>query len=354
MVRADVGAVRALRGGGASELPNYDATVCCVGSIINVDDLDSYVRCTACDALFGIECINSINRAVVDLFDGVAEGDVVHDDLGVWATLRDAPWRARHPDQAREAGSKRAEPLTINVCVLCENPFVQSMDELDRKPDYLKERGADIDAPYTIVVRVVPCLPDGADGPAILLAPEIIDAYPLVSESDCEHMFRGGGGTLRETGKVTFIYEPPSPVLERVPWQDQLDPTLSRRLMRIVRMHRHPRSPCLPLPSSPVVGSPCARRRPITTSTAAPPSPAPPSTPPAPPPSRVPPPAPALPVGTRVQAKVHGDNAWYAGVIAEQGEDGTLRVDFDDGDIRWYTEKSIGKRLRITGSSITS
>ena len=251
-----------------AEPANYEETECCVGSIIDVDDLDSYVRCESCDAFFGIECINSLHRAVVDLYDSVAEGDVVDDDLGVWATLRDAPWRARHPDQAREAGFKRAEPFTIDVCVLCENPFVQHMDELDRKPDYLKERGADIDAPYTIVVRVVPCLPDGADGPAILLAPEIIDAYPLVSESDCEHMFRGGGGTLRETGKVTFIYEPPSPVLERVPWQDQLDPTLSRRLMRIVRMHRHPRSPCLPLPSSPVVGSPCARRRPITTSTA--------------------------------------------------------------------------------------
>ena len=92
-----------------AEPANYDATECCVGSIINVDDLDPYVRCTSCDALFGIECINSIHRAVVDLFDGVAEGDVVDDDFGVWATLRDAPWRARHPDQAREAGSKRAD-----------------------------------------------------------------------------------------------------------------------------------------------------------------------------------------------------------------------------------------------------
>ena len=42
--------------------------------------------------------------------------------------------------------------------------------------------------------------------------------------------------------------------------------SLSRRLMRIVRMHRHPRSPCLPLPSTPVFGSPAARRRPIATS----------------------------------------------------------------------------------------
>ena len=86
-------------------------TECCVGSVIDVDDFDSYVRCTSCDSLFSIECFNSLHRAVVGLFDGrrVAEGDVFDDDLGVWATLRDAPWRARPTDQAREASFKRVE-----------------------------------------------------------------------------------------------------------------------------------------------------------------------------------------------------------------------------------------------------
>ena len=116
-----------------------------------------------------------------------------------------------------------------------------------------------LDAPFTIVVPVVPCLPDGTDGELILVAPEIIDAYPLVSESNCEHMFRGGGGTLRETGKVTFIYAPPSPVLERVPVDVRRDPALSKRLMRIVRMHRHPRSPCLPCLPRISPGQSCGR-----------------------------------------------------------------------------------------------
>ena len=49
-----------------AEPANYEETECCVGSIIDVDDLDSYVRCESCDAFFGIECINSLHRAVVD------------------------------------------------------------------------------------------------------------------------------------------------------------------------------------------------------------------------------------------------------------------------------------------------
>ena len=52
-------------------------------------------------------------------------------------------------------------------------------------------------------------------------------------------------------------------------------------------------------------------------------------------------------IGTRVVAKVYGDNTWYPGVVAELGE-GRLRVDFNDGDVKWYTEKSIPKTLRTT------
>ena len=57
-------------------------------------------------------------------------------------------------------------------------------------------------------------------------------------------------------------------------------------------------------------------------------------------------PPPSLPVGTCVVAKVYGDNTWYSGVVAEHGEDGRLRVDFNDGDVKWYTEKSIPKTPR--------
>ena len=70
--------------------------------------------------------------------------------------------------------------------------------------------------------------------------------------------------------------------------------------------------------------------------------------PPAPPPSRVLMPPPSLPVGTCVFGKVYGDNAWYSGRVAEHGEDGRMRVDFNDGDIKWYSEKAIPKTLRTT------
>ena len=56
-------------------------------------------------------CLLAFLTTLPDWVFTPTEGDVFDDDLGVWlwATLRDAPWRARPTDQAREAGFKRVE-----------------------------------------------------------------------------------------------------------------------------------------------------------------------------------------------------------------------------------------------------
>ena len=198
-----------------------------------------------------------MHEAVREAYDAVQAPDEVDDELGVWAELRAAPWLAILAE-AQRTGTKLQSPMIIEHCCACESYDIKERDEFKRIPEEVKAVGADIDCMGTFVVEVIPCMPDGTDGQPIFMAPEIYDAYPRVRAEDCEALFRGGGGKLEETGLLTYITDPPAPVLERVLAHVAGDARLSMRRMRMLRLHDQPRErarlPCTPVA---VRASPC-------------------------------------------------------------------------------------------------
>ena len=305
---------------------------------IDETDFESYIACTNCNRIFGISCITSMHEAVREAYDAVQSPDEVDDELGVWAQLRHAPWQAQIAESER-TGTKLQAPLKLAHCCVCESYDIEERDESKRIPEDVKALGGDIEDMGTIVVEVIPCLPDGTDGAPILMAPELYDAYPLVRQEECESMFRGGGGSLEEVGLMTHITEPPTPVRERVPDDVKLDARLSLRRMRILRLHEEPRGRPR-LPCSPVA----SRTRECAVPTT---PPAAPRSPPAPPPTRTALQATcaAIACGTCVEGKF--GRTWYPGHVAEHGQDGSMRVDFDDSDVRWYPPDAKESQLRV-------
>ena len=207
---------------------------------IDVSNFEEYCQCSGCERIFSIECLESIclkSKKAQKEWPPTFELD---DKKGVWAAIFDVVWRDDSPEHPAVFTKKSATQAgTFKVCICCED-YVLSEGEA-RLPETFRLARSDTELLRTLVVPVVPRLPDGRDGDEVLLAPELLEAWPLVAEMEAEDAFKGGRGTLEVYGKVDLYHAPPTPVLARVNATVAADVRLSHRLARLVVCHRSPR-----------------------------------------------------------------------------------------------------------------
>ena len=87
-------------------------------------EVQSYVKCSGCDAKFSHECLNLVGVKVCEMW---RDGATIHDPLGVWRVLKIQPWR----DTATVADRAACAPVfapatataaaTLSACLLCED-----------------------------------------------------------------------------------------------------------------------------------------------------------------------------------------------------------------------------------------
>jgi len=172
-----------------------------------LDDIDAYVQCVKCNRKTSLACLDLLAAQLLDLCKKVdASEHLSHfDPKGIGQMLIDRPWAnpsksALHKHLFLEKTATTAASF-LSGCWLMDCEDSQFPEPNVRVPlDFLKDTQPDVDPLVKIGVPVVELLESGEEAPMSLAEVHIIQTWPVVHESEAQHMFKGGEGTQEAYG----------------------------------------------------------------------------------------------------------------------------------------------------------